>query len=110
VKQQSDCLSAQGTAPSSASGYYGVVTGFFPPGQTKAMALGNGLTETSGFNDRQQTTSIQLATANANCAGSGLNVLGLGYTFPTGLNNGNVQTQTIASVTTGCQLSSLTTV
>src|ERR1700683_4731171 len=29
VKQQSDCLSAQGTAPSSASGYYGVVTGFF---------------------------------------------------------------------------------
>ena len=37
-----------------------------------------------------------------------MNVLSLGYTFPAGLNNGNVQTQTITSVTTGCQASSLT--
>ncbi len=36
------------------------------------------------------------------------NILTLGYGYATGLNNGNVQTQTIGSMTAGCQSASLT--
>ncbi len=79
IKQQSDCLASVGTVPSSATGYYGVVQGFFPAGQTKTRALGNGLTETWDFNNRQQPTSMQLATGNQNCPASNLNILALGF-------------------------------
>ncbi len=108
IKQQSDCLASVGTVPSSATGYYGVVQGFFPAGQTKTLALGNGLTETWDFNNRQQPTSMQLANGNKNCPTSNLNILALGFRFPSGQNNGNVQNQTITSLTTGCQPSSVT--
>ncbi len=50
---------------------------------------------------------MQLATGNKNCPASNLNILALGFGFPAGQNNGNVQSQTITSLTTGCQPSSV---
>ena len=108
VKQSTDCVASQGAPPASATGDYGVAQAFFPPGQTKTMALGNGLTEAWDYNNRQQPESMQLSTANANCPASNGNILTLGYGYATGLNNGNVQTQTIGSMTAGCQPASLT--
>ncbi len=108
TKQFSDCQ-GQLTAgfPTSASGYYGVVQSFFPAGQVKQLALGNGLTETWDFNNRQQPLSVQLSSANVDCPGSGLAILSLAYAYNAGHNNGNVQSQTINSVTTGCTQRSL---
>src|SRR5689334_24426988 len=54
-------------------------------GAVSQMALGNNMTQTTGFNARLQPVSIQ--------AGG---LLTLGYTYSPNLNNGNIQNQTIS--------------
>ncbi|MGB7624666.1 MAG: hypothetical protein WBN92_20160, partial [Terriglobia bacterium] len=61
-------------------------TNFWPHGAVQTMNLGNGLVESAAYNNRLQPTQISLG-----------NLASFGYTYETGTNNGNVQSQTISA-------------
>jgi YD repeat-containing protein len=68
---------------------------YAPHGAVTGMGLGNGLWESTVFNDRRQPTAIRLGTVNG-----GDNLLRLNYAYhppgPASANNGNVHEQAIA--------------
>ena len=68
------------------------VNAYHPHGALKTLTLGNGLVETALYNNRQQMTSL---TAIKDAVPR----LTLGYGYPTGQNNGNLASQSIADTT-----------
>jgi RHS repeat-associated protein len=76
---------------------YGNNASYTPGGALQQLSLGNGLTEQTCYNDRQQPFVIrQRFTGATSCSNAAdTNDMGyLGFTFPGG-NNGNVSSQTI---------------
>jgi RHS repeat-associated protein len=76
---------------------YGNSASYTPAGALQQLSLGNGLTEQTCYNDRQQPFVIrQRFTGATSCSNTadGNDMGYLGFTFPGG-NNGNVSSQTI---------------
>jgi RHS repeat-associated protein len=71
---------------------------YAPQGAPNGMNLGNTKFEETCFNTRLQPTGIRVGTATTNgaCTNSG-DLLNLGLNYGTTANNGNLQSQTIAS-------------
>jgi RHS repeat-associated protein len=59
-----------------------------PFGPLSGLPLGNGVTETAGYNNRMQMTSLTAVKG-------GTTLLGFGFNYAAGSNNGNLQSQTI---------------
>ena len=96
-RQVTNCYSAVGRVTTLGNGAVGSSSSFVsnalyaPDGQLAQMLLGNGVTETIGFNARLQPTSV-VATGSAGTA------LSLGYGYGGSNNNGNVQSQSIVNL------------
>ena len=96
-RQVTNCYSAAGRVTTLGNGPLGSSASFVsnalyaPDGQLSQMLLGNGVTETIGFNARLQPTSVVVT-------GSAGTTLSLGYGYGGSNNNGNVQSQSIVNL------------